>query len=196
MRRAAFTLLELLTVIAIIGLLAGILIPTTAAARITAQRARTKVRFGQWAAAMELFRQEYGYFPAVDAGTGKLDAARFAGAVTGRTVDGSAPAPSEALGGHYRQAVFYAIGEEEMNAAKDALVDAFGNTDIGVLYDHDGDGRITETDGPARPVRADGGEPLSPISDALDLHVGINAGVIFYSAGRGSQPEDLVLSWR
>ena len=48
----AFTLIELFVVIAIIGILAAILIPTIGSARVSAKRAETKVRFGQWAAAM------------------------------------------------------------------------------------------------------------------------------------------------
>src|SRR5471030_2679442 len=59
----AFTLLELLTVIALIGILAALLFPGIHAARIAADRARTRVQFNQWAAALEGFRSEYGYYP-------------------------------------------------------------------------------------------------------------------------------------
>ena len=68
-RPGGFTLIELLVVIAIIGILAAILIPTTSSVRISAKRAKTKVQFSQWAAAMEQFRQDYGYYRI----TGRID---------------------------------------------------------------------------------------------------------------------------
>ncbi len=75
----AFTLIELLVVIAIIGILAAILIPTVGSARVSAKKAKTKVMFSQWATAMEQFKQEYGYYPPVDGGSGnKLKPAYFA----------------------------------------------------------------------------------------------------------------------
>jgi prepilin-type N-terminal cleavage/methylation domain-containing protein len=43
-----FTLIELLAVLAVIGILAGILVPTVGAARNAAWNARTRVQFAQW----------------------------------------------------------------------------------------------------------------------------------------------------
>jgi prepilin-type N-terminal cleavage/methylation domain-containing protein len=61
--RRAFTLIELLTVMAIIGILAAIIIPTVSSVRVSANKAKTKVQFNQWASAIESFRSEYGYYP-------------------------------------------------------------------------------------------------------------------------------------
>lgn len=195
-RRSGFTLIELLTVIAIMGVLAAILIPSTVSVRVAAKRAKTKVQFSQWAGAMELFRQEYGYFPAIDGGRGKVDAERFAAALTGRALDGSAAASNQ-LGGNSRRAVFYALAEGELNETRTALVDAFGNSDIAVLFDQDDDGRITNADGSIAPVRGiGGGGSYSPTGSDLNLATGLRAGVIFYSAGNGAGPGDLVLSWK
>ncbi|MDB6092502.1 MAG: hypothetical protein JWM32_64 [Verrucomicrobia bacterium] len=197
--RAAFTLVELLTVMSIIGILVAILIPTTSAVRVSARRARTKVQFSQWALAMELFRQEYGFFPAIDAGTGKVDSKLFSAALTGRLLDGSVPADAASFAGNAKGAAFYSIAEGELDETRRLIVDAFGNSDIAVLYDRNGDGRITALDGAPRGVgRGNGAGPANflPASSDLDLTAGIRAGVIFYSAGQGDQQSDLVLSWK
>lgn len=57
------TIIELLTVVAVIGILAAILIPTTSGARVAANKAKTRTQFSQWGAAFENFRQEYGNYP-------------------------------------------------------------------------------------------------------------------------------------
>jgi prepilin-type N-terminal cleavage/methylation domain-containing protein len=194
--RGGFTLIELLTVIAIIGVLAAILIPSTAAVRNAAKRARTKVQFSQWATAMELFRQEYGFYPAVDAGTGRIDPARFAAALTGRALDGSEIAATGDLAGNVRRVAFLRLAEADFDASRTLLADAFGNTEIGVLVDRDGDGRITSADGPARAVTGVDGVGRVPDPGDLDLRAGLRAGVIFYSAGNGASDADLVFSWK
>jgi prepilin-type N-terminal cleavage/methylation domain-containing protein len=190
-----FTLIELLTVIAIMGVLAGILIPTTMMVRVSAKRAKTKVLFSQWAGAMELFRQEYGYYPAIDDGRGKVDWRLFAAALTGRSLAGT-EAESGELGGNAKRAVFYSIVEADLNETRTALVDAFGNSDIAVLYDRNGDGRLTADDGAVRAVTGSGGGAFSPAVSDLNLSAGLRAGVIFYSAGNGTGAGDLILSWK
>ena len=58
-----FNLIELLTVVAVSGILVSILVPTLSAARTAANKARTRTQFSQWGAAFEAFRQEYGSYP-------------------------------------------------------------------------------------------------------------------------------------
>jgi len=58
-----FSLIELLTVIAIIGILAAIIIPTAGGARNAAKKAKTRSQFSSWSSAFETFRQEYGTYP-------------------------------------------------------------------------------------------------------------------------------------
>ena len=200
-----FTLLELLVVLGVIGLLAALFLPTTGAARGAVQRAQTQARFAQWAAAMELFRQEYGHYPAV-ATDGKVDPAKFAPALMGRlNLAGDAlppEAPEAALAGNHRRLSFVTVSMAELTPDAGALVDAFGNSDIGVRADLNGDGRIDELDTgggfvagwPA--VRGERGVPLTPAADALLPGGRVAARVVFYSAGRGEGSADLVLSWR
>ena len=195
-KTSAFSMVELLTVMAVIGILSAILIPSTAAARVSMRRAQTKVLFSQWTAAMELFRQEYGFYPAIDRGTGKVDAAVFAGALTGRRLDGSAVVNADELAGNSRRIAFYAVGENELNAARTALIDAFGNSEIAVMIDTNGDGRLTEADGRIVGVSSTDGTVLTPSDADLDLSTGIRAAVIFYSAGNGKSASDLTFSWK
>ncbi len=54
-----FTLIELLTVIAVIGILAALIFPAVRSARVSANKARTRVQFSQWAAAIEGLRSDY-----------------------------------------------------------------------------------------------------------------------------------------
>lgn len=190
----AFTLIELLTVMAVIAILAAILIPTVSSVRGSANKAKTRAQFSQWASAMELFRQEYGYYPSIDGhGNRKVDTDRFAVALTGRGLDGGTA--SDLLGNRKRIA-FYSLSAGELDSDGERLVDAFGNTDIAVLVDRNGDGRIG---GPGAPAS----ETVVGVSAAGSTVVltpampegGLRVGVIFYSAGQGRNETDLVTSW-
>ncbi len=167
-----FTLIELLTVVAILGILAAILIPTTSSARNAAKKARTRGQFAQWGAAIEAFRQEYGYYPSFEAtganankvngntqGNGNLQQVhRFYETLVGTRRDGqpltgaSTGNPVPPLGQNPRRIPFITFTEADMIPAvtndqslitKRGLIrDAFDNTDIAVLVDRNLDGSI------------------------------------------------------
>ena len=112
----AFTLIELLAVVAVIAILTGILVPTLGAARTSALKAKTRVQFSQWAAAFEQFRQENGSYPST--GTdGKLataaDALKFVRTLSGRNPDGSVVADPADLNGNLKRISFCAFAEAE-----------------------------------------------------------------------------------
>lgn len=156
-RRAAFTIIELLTVIAVIGILAAILIPTVSSVRRSAAKAKTKVQFSQWAAAIEAFRSEYGYYPQFDAsnkvngGASSTGDHLFHDILAGRRRDFSPLASGSTAANQNRKRIaFYAFGEGEFTgtdaAIANVLQDASGNTDIAVLVDRNLDGRIDSSD--------------------------------------------------
>ena len=62
-RSAAFTLVELLVVIVIIAILAGLLLPAINMARNAALRAQTAVEITNLASAVEAYRLKYGDYP-------------------------------------------------------------------------------------------------------------------------------------
>ncbi|HEX67514.1 MAG TPA: prepilin-type N-terminal cleavage/methylation domain-containing protein [bacterium] len=63
MRKKGFTLMELLTVIAILGMLAGILLPTLNKARIRARVAKAKTEMNNLRVALMAYYTDFGGFP-------------------------------------------------------------------------------------------------------------------------------------
>ena len=157
---------------AVIGILAAILIPTTSSARTAAKKAKTRGQFSQWAAAIEAFRQEYGYYPTFETsgaglnkvngntagGTNLTATHRFYETLVGTRRDGSAlpttttgtPPPPQAQ--NTRRIQFITFTEADMvpvsttdtslTAKRGLIRDAFDNTDIVVLVDRNLDGSI------------------------------------------------------
>lgn len=194
---AGFTLIELLSVIAIVAMLAAIAFPTLGAARNAVARAQTRTQFAQWTLACAQFRQEYGFIPTLGVNNRIAtpdDTLAFVRVLTGRNPDGSPVADPAALGGNTRRIAFLTIAESDLREGR--LTDSFGNADFGVLADLDGDGLVRAgADGQPVAVTSAEGEPLTPGPDRLPA-VGVRAGILFYSAGRGRSADDLILSWR
>jgi prepilin-type N-terminal cleavage/methylation domain-containing protein len=207
-----FTLIELLTVIAIIGILAGIIIPTVGSVKVSANKSKTKVQLNQWVASMELFKQEYGFYPDVTnkSQSNKIDHEYLAGALTGHNLAGikykNRDEPNLAF--NKKILSFYSISANELNAARTKFVDAFGNEDFVVFWDKNNDGIIKQGTGTDRDglrlqsVTSIEGTTLTPVSRetdpnfGIDITNGVRAGVIIYSAGKGSKVSDIVYSWQ
>ena len=200
--RRAFTLIELLTVIAIIGILAAIIIPTVGSVKTSANKAKTKVQFGQWGSAVELFKQEYGYYPDI-ANSNKVDPTKFLAALTARTYDGTAITAVASLNGNKKKLGFYSVADSELvknasGAVTNELMDAFGNSEIAVYVDSDYDGLVKPTASSLQVGNTLEGKTANSYSPASSdfPSAGIRAGVVFYSAGKGTSSADYVLSWK
>jgi prepilin-type N-terminal cleavage/methylation domain-containing protein len=72
----AFTLIELLIVISIIVILAGLLVPVTGRIGVTRMKAVSKTELQQVAAAIEAYKAKYGFYPP-DNATNKVYSALF-----------------------------------------------------------------------------------------------------------------------
>lgn len=191
----------------------------TSAALDKARRAKTRTQFSRWATAMELYNAEYGTYPPIygnysgggSAGINTINAEKCSVALTGRKLDGTnadlraSSATAERKVGNTKLIAFYTIAEAEINrtGATPLLQDYFGNTDIAVLYDKNGDGIINGSDIRVLPtVRAKGGGTFTPDLTDINLSKGIPVPVAFYSAGKGRadggkiESKDAVFSWK
>lgn len=208
-RCRAFTLLELLAVIAVIGILAALIFPSVGAARKSAGRAKTKVQFAQWAAAIESFRSEYGYYPAFDAtalvnggATTTLAGEHlFHDVLAGKRRDGTALGTAATTQNRKRIA-FHSFNAGELMPADSVspyfLKDAFENTAIAVLVDRNLDGVINAADYPAWPlVQTAAGDSLRPGADEIPA-AGLRVGVAFYCADPDATADRprFILSWK
>lgn len=203
-RRRGFTIIELLTVIAVIGILAAILIPTVSSVRTSANKAKTKVQFGQWAAAIEAFRNEYGYCPQFDS-SNKVNGGAvstgdhlFHDILAGRWRDFTALTNGSTAANQNRKRIaFYSFGESEFTGSDAAVVnllqDASDNTDIAVLVDRNLDGRIDATDYPTFPAVSG----LTPTSADIPS-TGLRLQVAFYAPAPGADATNpaFVFSWK
>ena len=149
-RKSAFTLIELLMVIGIVGFLVGILIPTVSAVKKQAMVAASKSQLSQYVNAIQLFKGEYGYYPFVEAhndnGENINDLSdNFIETLSGRDdTDGG----SERVGDNRRKIEFHGFSVAEFYSQPDGTVDPtkvadrFNNTNIYIVIDGDGDGQI------------------------------------------------------
>lgn len=208
-RYAAFTLLELLSVIAVIGIMAALLVPSINAARVSANKAKTRVQFNQWAAAIEGFRSEYGYYPALHSSnlvnppaqtTDPATLHLFHDILAAKRRDGSAlPVYTTSTNSQFPEAQnrklisFYSFAVPDFTSTN-LLCDAFGNTEIAVLVDRNLDG-VIRAGSDFTELPAVGG--ITPGGGDFPA-AGVRAGVVFYAPAPGATQTSpaFIFSWK
>lgn len=199
-----FTLIEMLTVIAIIAILAAILVPAVAGVQTAAAKSQSRAQLNGYAIATEQFRAEYGYYPRFGAsGEGKVlvgsgpNRDTFIETLAGRQVreevirDPLTPEQARDTG-NLKSVAFYVFTEEDLADAAEAaefgveerdIIDAFGNNRIFVAVDRDRNGVIA---GSALPS---GGEFERESGD-------LQAGVAFWTENpTGDSDIRVVFTW-
>lgn len=160
-RKRAFTLVELMIVISIIGILVGMLTPMISNAQKNAVKTTSKALFTNMVTALERYKDEYGYFPSFLAQRDRTNlddgsySENFVKAVTGMDPDGKQLSQSDRREFNRKGRKFMEFSNTNLiqkNGTKWRIVDGFGNPNIYVCVDGDGDGFIkkgfpTATDG-------------------------------------------------
>jgi prepilin-type N-terminal cleavage/methylation domain-containing protein len=149
-KKQAFTLIELLTVIAIIGILASIMMPTIGIVQKQVAKMQTRVQFNHYIQAYHLFKTEYGYFPNMGSSEDifelKGNNATFIQTFSGRGKNGTPMNDNYAIKSNKRRICFYTFSENEFapqsTEYEGEIVDAFGNPNIAIVVDSNQDGII------------------------------------------------------
>lgn len=179
----AFTLIELLTVVAVISILAGILVPVASGVLKQARIAASRAQLSQYVTAIESFRAEYNYYPTIFNGenTYSLEDAtnskNFIESLSGRNVELGGLAQT---GGNLNSIQFHDFSSSEcfdLNGTiqNHRLADRFNNTSISIKVDGNGDGFIT-------PDPPSGRNPSAP---GVALRTGVIAWVVEEADGSG-----------
>jgi prepilin-type N-terminal cleavage/methylation domain len=145
-RRKAFTLIELLIVIAIIGVMASLMLPTISTAMKSVKKANSKNFMVQLAGAIDNYKAEYGYYPAFLTEKKRVNLAEgenvnyLVMSLTGKELDGS-PLKSTSDRNKYnrRMKPFFDFGDHLVKKGdKYQIVDSFGNPNIYICVDAGG----------------------------------------------------------
>ncbi len=153
-QKKAFTLVELLIVISIIGILAALLMPAISAAQRNAVRSTSKAFLTGMVTALERYKDEYGYFPQflTQRERTNLDdgsySENFVKAVTGKDPEGRMLSASDRREYNRKAREFMTFNSGNLIQNKAGgqwkVVDGFGNPNIYVCVDDDNDGFIKQ----------------------------------------------------
>lgn len=196
---AGFSLIELLAVIAIIGVLAALLVPAVGTIQTRARQSQSRALFTQLATACVHYKADFGYYPLFGQAKGTTDTViRFeeaAGDVY-RTLTGFDPLTGESILGGSRRSLnakgrsYFSFSESDLQG--EYVVDAFGNRDIVLVVDSDYNNQLQS-------AVINGAEPATHIDglpeDAFqpELTENLRQPVALFSAGAGAGRE--VTTW-
>ena len=147
-------MIELLTVIAIIGILASIVIPAIGKVRENANIVASKANLSGYVNAIGLFKGEYNYypFPKAHADGGdtipNIGEAKFVAELSATKLEGGRLTSAEVASNNYGNRnllSFYDFSESDFkdgDSTSGLIADRFENTNIFIAIDGDGDGIV------------------------------------------------------
>ena len=151
----AFTLIELITVLAIGAILMAMVLPLAQGARHQYALSETKARFHRYTLALEQFKAEYGFYPSMDGNPIQTSSSpmlinstpnRFIELMTGHAITGGAMTDPIAQQENPKALSFITFTNNELTS-DGQLQDSLGQTNIDLYYDADGDGYLDSLSG-------------------------------------------------
>ncbi len=194
--KRAFTLIELMIVITIIGVLASLLLPMITGARSATYKAKTKTLFANMVAGLNRYKDEYGYFPNFLAEKDRVNlndannSENMIRALTGKNPDGTAMSNAERTAVNKNKIRVLDFDDSNLKEVMNPttkkkewrIVDSFGNPNIYVCVDNDGDGLIKK----GFPTATDGVNPIDLQEAVKNDKVGVRASVLIFTLKKDS----------
>ncbi len=183
-KRSAFTLVELLIVIAIIGILASLLLPAVGRVQINAKSGSTRTLLSQIESALNQYKAVYGFYPDFLEGKGRINLAEgtntenLVKSLSAKNPDGTNLSNSDRVGLNRQNKSFLNFDQKSLIRSKNGawrIVDAFNNPNIYIVVSTSGvikEGYPTVKDG----IPADEFKELVP-----DIGLGIRKNVILFT---------------
>jgi len=161
-KSSGFTVIELITVLAVLAILLAIILPALGGARGLFTKLETKARFGRWSLGLAAYRAEYGRYPQLGASPVAINEVpgRFVELMTGRGLEGGVASEPIAVAQNPKGLAFMEFAQGEV-APDGSLLDAAGGYEIEYLYDGDGDGFLDGVEGVRGKIGWRAGEVVS-----------------------------------
>lgn len=190
--KRAFTLVELMIVISIIGILVGLLTPMISSAQKRAMTTTSRAFFTSLATSLEQYRSEYGFFPTfltqrdrVNLDDG-INSENFVKSVSGRDPEGLPLSQSDRREFNRRGKMFFEFNAQNLvrrgKSTKWSVVDTLGNPNLYVCVDADNDGFIKQ----GFPTASDGVNPTVLKELVPNSQTGIRARVLIFTLKKDS----------
>jgi len=148
MKNKAFSMMELLAVMAVLAILLAIIIPSVSGARHHFNILKTKAQFQRYSLALENYKAEYGTYPNLGESPIGINTTPtlFVELLSAHAIDGGEPTNNTAMALNPNGIVFCAFGDDEIGESGE-IIDAFGNSSLELLLDQDGDGFLDGING-------------------------------------------------